>query len=171
MKDLFEISLGPIEGLGYELVDIERAAHNLLRVTIDIDRGITIDDCEEVSRLLSRLYEVEDIDYDRLEVGSPGTDRPLKKEDDFYRFSGQRVEVKFHDAIANKKIFKGILELTEDSKNPFRLVLDQEKKTSKSKKNKNTEPAQDDAEKVIEFNYSDIDRAKLDPILNFKGKK
>lgn len=79
MKDIFEISRGPIEGLGYELVDIERAAQGLLRVTIDIDRGITIEDCEEVSRLLSRIYEVEDVDYARLEVGSPGTDRPLKK--------------------------------------------------------------------------------------------
>ncbi|ADU90998.1 ribosome maturation factor RimP [Taylorella equigenitalis] len=171
MKDIFEISRGPIEGLGYELVDIERAAQGLLRVTIDIDRGITIEDCEEVSRLLSRIYEVEDVDYARLEVGSPGTDRPLKKEDDFHRFAGQRVEVKFHEAIASKKVFKGVLEVTQDINNPFRLVLDPEIKNSKSKKTKNVESAQEQSNQIIEFNYSDVDRAKLDPILNFKGKK
>lgn len=79
--------------------------------------------------------------------------------------------MKFHEAIASKKVFKGVLEVTQDINNPFRLVLDPEIKNSKSKKTKNVESAQEQSNQIIEFNYSDVDRAKLDPILNFKGKK
>ena len=68
-----------------EFVDIERAALGLLRVTIDRPEGVRIEDCEQVSKHLSRVFEVENIDYRRLEVGSPGVDRPLKTEADFKR--------------------------------------------------------------------------------------
>ena len=68
-----------LPGLGYELVDYELTPHGDLRVFIDIERGITVEDCATVSNHLSRLFVVEDVDYKRLEISSPGLDRPLKK--------------------------------------------------------------------------------------------
>ncbi len=95
-----------VVGLGYELVDFETSPRaRLLRVFIDrpmapladaaADRsGITVEDCTAVSNQLTRLFLVENIDYDRLEVSSPGMDRPLKKPEDFVRFAGQEVQIK-----------------------------------------------------------------------------
>lgn len=83
-----------VPGLGYELVDVEFGSRGLLRVFIDKPEGITIDDCVAVSNHLTRLFMVENIEYDRLEVSSPGLDRPLKKQADFDRFAGETVKVK-----------------------------------------------------------------------------
>ena len=82
-----------VEGLGYELVDLERAGHGLLRVTLDTPQpgGIGLEDCERVSRQLTHLFAVENVDYDRLEVSSPGLDRPLRGLRDFERFVGTEV--------------------------------------------------------------------------------
>ena len=77
-----------LPGLGYELVDFELTAQGDLRVFIDKPEGITVEDCATVSNHLSRLFMVEDVDYKRLEISSPGLDRPLKKAADFIRFSG-----------------------------------------------------------------------------------
>ncbi len=82
-----------------ELVDVERAALALLRVTIDRPEGVRIEDCEQVSKQLSRVFEVENIEYKRLEVGSPGIDRPLKRLADFIRFAGERIEIRLREAI------------------------------------------------------------------------
>ena len=71
---LTEIIETTVSGLGYELVDIERAGGGLLRISIDQPAGIAIEDCEKVTRQLQYLFEVENIDYSRLEVGSPGLD-------------------------------------------------------------------------------------------------
>lgn len=77
LEDLLELTLN---GMGYELVDVEQLSHGkLIRVYVDKEGGITIDDCVAISNHLSRLLTVENIDYDRLEVSSPGLDRPLKK--------------------------------------------------------------------------------------------
>ena len=84
-----------VAGLGYELVDTQvsnRGRH--LRFFIDKDGGVTLDDCADVSRHLSRVLEVEGVDYDRLEISSPGLDRPLRTEAEFRRFAGQRVDVR-----------------------------------------------------------------------------
>ena len=81
-----------VTGLGFELVDIEFSPKGrLLRVFIDIERGITVDDCATVSNQLQRVFEVENVDYDRLEISSPGLDRPLKKPADFERFAGSEI--------------------------------------------------------------------------------
>jgi ribosome maturation factor RimP len=82
-----------VTGLGYELVDLERAGHGLLRVTLDAPQpgGIGLADCERVSRQLTHLFAVEDVNYDRLEVSSPGLDRPLRGLHDFARFVGAEV--------------------------------------------------------------------------------
>ena len=80
-------------GLGYEFVDLELTRSGGFRLFIDKPEGITVDDCVLVSNHLTRLFMVENIDYDRLEVSSPGLDRPLKKEADFVRFTGQLAKV------------------------------------------------------------------------------
>lgn len=144
-----------------ELVDVERAPLGLLRVTIDRPEGVRIEDCEQVSRQLSRVFEVENIDYKRLEVSSPGTDRPLKRLADFFRFDGQRVEVRLRDAIDNRKVFAGILRAPEEqgADAPASLEFGLELDTTSGEGS------------VLNFAFEDVDRAKLDPILDFKGKK
>jgi len=107
LQQLVEKTLG---GLGYELVDLERSAKGrLLRVFIDKPGGITLDDCGAVSNHLSRVLTVEDVDYDRLEISSPGLDRPLRKESDFVRFAGQRARVKVRVPIDGQRNFVGVL--------------------------------------------------------------
>lgn len=94
-----------VNGCGYDLVDLERAPGGILRVYIDFlpdgsDRGnITVDDCEKVSHQLSHVLMVEDVDYDRLEVSSPGLDRPLKKMQDFIRFAGMEAHVRLRRPV------------------------------------------------------------------------
>ncbi len=98
-----------VEGLGYELVDFERSGRGLLRVFIDKPEGIAVEDCQVVSNQLTRLFTVENIDYDRLEISSPGLDRALKKEIDFVRFSGSKAQVKLRMPIESRKNFVGII--------------------------------------------------------------
>jgi ribosome maturation factor RimP len=102
MQDLHTLIEKSVSQLGYELVDLEISNRGkLLRVFIDklnpadIKDSVNIDDCSLVSNQLGNLLAVEnDIDYDRLEVSSPGMDRVLKKEADFIRFVGERATVK-----------------------------------------------------------------------------
>lgn len=97
--------------MGYELVDAQASSGGrLLRLFIDKPGGVTLDDCAEVSRHLTRVLAVEGIDYERLEVSSPGLDRPLRKEADFVRFTGQRAEIRMRtpDASGRRK-FAGLL--------------------------------------------------------------
>lgn len=98
-----------VVGLGYELVDVERSGRGMLRVFIDKPDGISVDDCQTVSRQLTRLFLVENIDYDRLEISSPGLDRPLKKEADFVRFAGEKAQLKLRMPMAGRKSFTGII--------------------------------------------------------------
>jgi ribosome maturation factor RimP len=104
-----------VTGLGYELVDFETSPRaRLLRIFIDSPNGITIDDCASVSNHLTRLFAVENIDYDRLEVSSPGLDRPLKKPADFERFAGQEAQVRARVPINGQRNFAGILAGVKD---------------------------------------------------------
>lgn len=99
-----------VTGLGYELVDFETSPRGrLLRVFIDKADGISVDDCAAVSNHLTRLFSVENVDYDRLEVSSPGLDRPVKKLADFERFAGQEVQVKLRVPLGNQRNFNGII--------------------------------------------------------------
>lgn len=111
MQDLHTLIERSVAQLGYELVDLEVSNRGkLLRVFIDKPAGITIDDCVLVSNQLGNVLAVEhDIDYDRLEVSSPGLDRILKSEADFVRFTGQRAQVKLRMSIEGRKNFLGIL--------------------------------------------------------------
>ncbi len=116
----WELSMGPLAnrveptlaGLGYELVDAQAANHGrFLRIFIDKPGGITVDDCADVSRHLARVLAVEGVDYDRLEVSSPGLDRPLRKAEDFARFAGQMADVRMSQARPDgRKRFIGVLQ-------------------------------------------------------------
>jgi ribosome maturation factor RimP len=114
-----------------------------------------------VSRQLSRVFEVENVDYQRLEVGSPGVDRPLRQEQDFLRFANERIEIRLRQPVNNRKVFSGILRTDDNagssSSVSFRLELEPQSKKG---------PAEE-----LSFTLDDIDRAKLDPVLDFKGKK
>lgn len=104
-----------VNGLGYELVDFEPSPKGrMMRVFIDIERGINVDDCATVSNQLTRVFEVENVDYDRLEVSSPGLDRPIKKLADFERFAGQQVQLRLRMPIGNQRNFVGELQGVAD---------------------------------------------------------
>jgi len=107
--DVVKLVETTVNGLGYELVDLERSGRGMLRVFIDKPEGITVDDCQIVSNQLTRLFMVENVDYDRLEVSSPGLDRPLKKEADFSRFAGEKVQLKLRMPLDGRKNFVGMI--------------------------------------------------------------
>jgi len=119
MADLAELIEQAVNGMGYELVDFETSPRaRLLRVFIDRRPaegtearagGITVDDCAEVSHHLTRLFAVENVDYDRLEVSSPGLDRPLKKPADYARFAGQEAHLKLRLPEGNQRNFSGTI--------------------------------------------------------------
>ena len=109
IMDVVKLVETTVNGLGYELVDFERSGRGLLRVFIDKPEGILVDDCQTVSNQLTRLFMVENVDYDRLEVSSPGLDRPLKKEADFVRFAGQQAQLKLRMPLAGRKNFVGTI--------------------------------------------------------------
>ena len=98
-----------VTGLGYELVDFERSGRGILRVFIDQPEGISVEDCQTVSNQLTRLFLVENVDYARLEVSSPGLDRPLKRADDFVRFAGHKVQIKLRMPLEGRKNFVGVI--------------------------------------------------------------
>jgi len=96
--------------MGYELVDAQASNRGrLLRIFIDKPGGITVQDCAEASRQLTRVFAVEGIDYDRLEVSSPGLDRPLRHAADYRRFAGRLAKIVASDAIDGQKHFVGRL--------------------------------------------------------------
>lgn len=117
MADLAGLIEQAVAGLGYELVDFETSPRaRLLRVLIDrpvtepAERSsVTVEDCAAVSHQLTRVFTVENIDYDRLEVSSPGMDRPLKKPGDFARFSGHEVQIKLRIPEGNQRNFSGVI--------------------------------------------------------------
>lgn len=111
MQDLHSLLERSVAQLGYELVDLELSNRGkLIRLFIDKPEGVNIDDCVLVSNQLGNLLAVEnDIDYDRLEVSSPGMDRVLKKNADFVRFIGERAQIKLRVPIDSRKNFVGIL--------------------------------------------------------------
>src|SRR5688500_7831573 len=100
-----------VTGMGYELVDLQVSNRGgLLRLFIDKPGGIGLEDCAAVSRQLTRVLEVEGVEYDRLEVSSPGLDRPLRKAQDVARFAGQKADVRMRTPDAGgRRRFVGVL--------------------------------------------------------------
>ena len=115
--DLPQLLDSTLAGLGYEFVDLERSGKGkLLRVYIDKPGGINLDDCAAVSNHLSRVFAVEDISYERLEISSPGLDRLLRKEQDFVRFAGQKARIKVRVPVEGQRNFVGVLRDTRAGK-------------------------------------------------------
>jgi len=99
-----------LPALGYELVDLEMSPKGrLVRVFIDQPKGVGVEDCAKVSHHLTRLFAVENVDFDRLEVSSPGLDRPLRKAADYVRFAGQEAKLTLREPVEGARRLKGIL--------------------------------------------------------------
>ncbi|HEX4844060.1 MAG TPA: ribosome maturation factor RimP [Limnobacter sp.] len=137
--------------LGLEIADIEREGNGLLRIMIDSPNGITVEDCERVSHQLSHLFTVENVNYERLEISSPGVDRVLRRTKDFERFAGVEVALKFKRAINNQKQFKGILQ--KGKTQAWGVLVTPE--------GKNAEPY------LVDFEIADLAGARLVPHLKF----
>jgi len=119
----------PIESLGYELVGVEyikNGANTILRIYIDAEQGIGIEDCERVSHQVNGILEVEDpiSSAYSLEVSSPGFDRPLFKARDFERFAGSEVKISMKLPIQGRRNFKGVLQGFDDGE--ILIVVDGE---------------------------------------------
>jgi len=153
-----------VTGLGYELVDAEKGAGGLLRVFIDVPqapgsaelpRAVTVDDCERVTRQLQHVLEVEGCAYERLEVSSPGLDRPLKKAADYARFVGEQVEVTLRLPFKGRKKYRGELAGREDG---WRLLLE-------------AGGGADADQRALDFVLDEVREAKLVPVVDFKGRR
>ena len=115
--DLHALLEQTLPGLGYELVEVEASAKGrLLRVFIDKPTGIDVEDCARISEHLSRLFIVENVEYERLEVSSPGLDRPLRKAADYERFAGQEAQVRLRVPVDKRRNFSGTLRGVRDGK-------------------------------------------------------
>jgi len=113
--NLGELLAKTLPALGYELVDWDSSPRSgLVRVFIDKPGGINVDDCARVSNHLTRLFPVENVAFERLEVSSPGIDRPLRKPADFARFAGEEADLRLRDAMGEARRVKGILRGCED---------------------------------------------------------
>jgi ribosome maturation factor RimP len=160
-----------VKGLGYELVDAEKSAGGLLRVFIDcpdaavgtdggavapgVARHITVDDCEKVTRQLQHVLEVEGCAYERLEVSSPGLDRPLKKPADYQRFVGEQVEVTLTLPFKGRKKNRGALQLQGAG---WRLVLE-------------AGGGAEAGHLALDFAFDEVREARLVPVIDFKGRR
>jgi ribosome maturation factor RimP len=139
--DLAALLEKTVGALGYELVDLELANRGrLMRIFIDKAGGVDVEDCAAVSNQLTRLLVVEGVDYDRLEVSSPGLDRPLKRPQDFARFVGERAQVKVRLPLNGRRRFVGKLQNVGEV--GIELDVDGE---------------------LVSIAFSDIDKARLVP--------
>jgi len=176
-----------VAALGYDLVDVERAAGGLLRVTIDHpaqpagapERSVTVDDCERVTRQLQHVLEVEGVAYERLEVSSPGLDRPLRSAGDFARFAGAEVELTLKEPFKGRKRWRGTLEPNGDA---WRIVvpaqgsaaLDARRRGPKARTKPvvaSTDATAADAAQALDFTLDEVREARLVPVLDFKGRQ
>ena len=188
-----EIVEQTVAGLGYDLVEVERSAAGLLRITIDlpwsppaegvapadgsIGQFITVEDCEKVTRQLLFALEVDGVEYKRLEVSSPGIDRPLRHERDFQRFVGQEIDVTLKAPIgiaaagqvnATRKKFRGTLEEAEGGMPGWQIVWSDApaaKPGQRISKKRLPAPVQ-----ALGFTLNEIKEARLAPVVSFKGR-
>ena len=125
VMDLNTLLETTVVGMGYELVDVELSPRGrTIRIFIDApakENGVDVEDCAKVSNQLTRLFEVENIDYDRLEVSSPGMDRVVKKAADFERFAGHDIQIKLRIPLNGRRNFQGELLGCKEGKVGLRL--------------------------------------------------
>ncbi len=184
-----------VTGFGYDLVEIERSAGGLLRVTIDFpwvagtaktdEQLINVEDCEKVTRQLQFALEVDGAEYKRLEVSSPGIDRPLRNDQDFERFIGEEIDITLREPIglaaqgqvnATRKKFRGTLERAEFTDEAAKLAgapvwqivwsdAPAPKPGVRVSKKRSPVPMQ-----ALGFKLEELRDARLAPIVNFKGR-
>ena len=143
---LGELLENTVPELGYELVDWEMSPRTKqIRVFIDKPNGVDVEDCAQVSNHLTRLFAVENVDFERLEISSPGLDRPVKRLADFARFAGHEAQVTLNAPFHGAKRIKGILRGTEGD-----------------------DVLVETAAGVKSFPFGTIARARLVPAINFK---
>ncbi len=188
---LQEIVEQTVAGLGYDLVEIERSAGGLLRITIDlpwtppkegelaVEQFVNVEDCEKVTRQLQFALEVDGAEYKRLEVSSPGIDRPLRHTQDFERFAGQIIDITLKAPMgaaasgqvnANRKKFRGTLErvVAADGAVGWQIVWSdapEPKPGQKVSKKRVPPPLQ-----ALGFTFDELRDARLAPIVSFKGR-
>jgi ribosome maturation factor RimP len=171
-----------VNAMGYELVEAERTAGGLLRVFIDRVAGdprgefIVVEDCEAVTHQLQHVLEVEGCSYQRLEVSSPGLDRPLKKATDFVRFAGRPVNLTLKLPFKGRKRFRGtLLARPEGEASGWRLLLDAAEPDRIKPKGKGaaeqTMPTVDEFDRALDFQLDEVREARLVPVLDFKGRR
>ena len=184
-----------VSGLGLDLVEIERSAGGLLRITIDLpwiapvegtpanEQFVTVEDCEKVTRQLQFALEVEGIEYKRLEVSSPGIDRPLRHARDFERFVGHVIDITLKapmgaaangQVAANRKKFRGTLERAEQTaadalaQPGWQISWRDEPEVKPGQRvSKKRAPA---PTQVLGFALDELRDARLAPIVSFKGR-
>lgn len=191
-----------VAGFGYDLIEVERSAGGLLRITIDlpwqpgVEQFVTVEDCEKVTRQLQFALEVDGVVYQRLEVSSPGIDRPLRHAQDYERFVGEVVDITLKAPIgsaavaasnaaaglagvvepggtapagyvnANRKKFRGTLEKTETG---WQLVWSDApavKPGAKVSAKRGPVPMS-----ALGFTLEEVRDARLAPIVDFKGRR
>ena len=164
-----------VTGLGYDLVDAEKSAGGLLRVFIDhlppSTEPITVDDCEKVTRQLQHVLEVEGASYERLEVSSPGLDRPLKKAADYARFVGEQVDLTLKLPFKGRKKYSGELQAWGEG---WRLVLVNEKQShTRATKRAAAQQASaaEGSDLALDFSLDEVREARLVPVVDFKGRR
>lgn len=184
--EIIELVQATVEGLGFEFVEFERLPRGMMRVTIDstAQGGVSVNDCELVSDQITHLFTVEGIDYDRLEISSPGVERPLKRVCDWVRFVGQLAHVELYEPLhaegfpeAGRRKFDGRILGVEGSEGQELIKFSFEEievartpsqaaraKAAKTKKVK-AQPIE------VSFAFNDVDRANLIAQLDFKGKQ
>lgn len=162
-----EAIVATVGGLGFDLVDVERAPRGLLRITIDRQPGrayavpsefVLVEDCEQVTRQLQYALEVEGLEYSRLEVSSPGLDRPLKTEADYERFAGQAVSLVLKAPFQGRKSWQGVLQRSEAAADGASAGWSLVFKDGK-------------AEQVLGFMFDEVREARLVPVVDFKGRQ
>ncbi len=185
-----------LAAMGYEVVDIERAHDGLLRVYIDSPDGIRLDDCEKASRQLSHVLAVEDVDYTRLEVSSPGLDRPLKKPADFERFAGSEITLRLRKAFEGRRNFDGLLTVEDDGRYGLELIERDTQASRQARRGRGGSAAataarstavakpertraaaavpaaaEEDRSRKLVFSLDEIERARLVPKLKFQERR
>lgn len=183
-EDLSGVIEQTLAGMGFELVAFDRLPGSLLRATIDVDRegGVTVDDCEAVSNQLTALFAVEDVDYERLEVTSPGVERPLRRARDWKRFEGRDAHVELFAPLhadgfpeaGRRKLDGKILSISGEpggelirfehtGQKPFRTP------SQAFKDRKNGRGGELSPSVAVEFPLADVEQAHLIAELDFKG--
>ncbi len=189
--DLTQTIETAVEGLGYAFVELAWVGGGLLRVTIDRhdDAALNVDDCERVSRQLQYALEVDGVDYQRLEVSSPGLDRLLRTPQDFRRFAGQLVDVTLRAPFQGRKKYRGVLQEPQEPQEPVdgnatqAVIWDEAllaelaaskpgaKKPAPRKVGVAKPAAPSRVAHELRFSMAEVREVRLVPVLDFRGRK